>query len=248
MTDWYNEDLAYIHDVGFRDYALKSAPGILEILTAHEISTGLIVDLGCGSGLLDELLDRVGYRVLGIDISPAMISIAKARVPTAEFQIESLFTAEISACAAVVSIGECLNYVFDDNCDRVLNDLFQRIYRALIPGGIFIFDVVTPGQVPAGEVVKNFTEGQDWIVLVEKQEDITRQILTRRIITFRQIGELYRRSEEVHLQRLFAVEILATIVERIGFRVEIIDRYAQFQLPPARIAFILQKPYTKLRS
>jgi 2-polyprenyl-3-methyl-5-hydroxy-6-metoxy-1,4-benzoquinol methylase len=112
MTAWYNADLAYIHDVGFRDYALKSAPGILEILKARQIPPGLIVDLGCGSGLLTELLERVGYRVLGIDISPAMIAIATARVPTAEFQVESLFTVEIPPCAAVVSIGECLNYIW----------------------------------------------------------------------------------------------------------------------------------------
>lgn len=246
MTDWYDTDLAYIHDVGFRDYALKSAPGILEMLADRQIPSGLIVDLGCGSGLLAELIDRVGYRVLGIDISPAMISIAKARVPRAEFRVESLFTAEIPACAAVVSIGECLNYAFVDNCDRVLNDLCQRVFRALIPGGIFIFDVVIPGQVPTGEVVKTFTEGQDWIVLVEKQEDLNHQILTRRIITFRQIGELYRRSEEVHLQRLFDVESIAQTLEQIGFRVEIIDRYGEFKLPPARVGFILQKPYTKI--
>jgi hypothetical protein len=153
--------------------------------------------------------------------------------------------------------------VFDDNSDsrsvreasrreastcaerlrqRVLDELFQRVYRALAPSGIFIFDVVTPGQVPAGEIVKTFTEGQDWIVLVEKQEDLTRQILTRRIITFRQIGEFYQRSEEVHLQRLFDVEILTAVLERIGFRVETMVHYGQFKLPPARVAFIVQKP------
>jgi SAM-dependent methyltransferase len=241
MTTWYNADLAYIHDVGFRDYALGAAPGILEILTAHHIPTGLIVDLGCGSGLLTERLAQVGDRVLGIDISPALIAIATARVPTAEFRVESLFTAEIPPCAAVVSIGECLNYAFVDNSDRVLNELFQRVDRALIPGGIFIFDVVTPGQIPAGEIVKNFTEGQDWIVLVEKQEDLVRQILTRRIITFRQIGELYRRSEEVHLQRLFDVETLSSALKQLGFQVEIMAQYGQFKLPPARVAFIVQK-------
>ena len=32
MTQWYKEDLAYIHDVGHSDYALKSAPAILNIL------------------------------------------------------------------------------------------------------------------------------------------------------------------------------------------------------------------------
>ncbi|EDX73602.1 MAG: hypothetical protein RIG63_12295 [Coleofasciculus chthonoplastes F3-SA18-01] len=52
METWYKEDLPYIHDVGFRDYALKSAPGILAILAQHQIREGLVVDLGCGSGLL----------------------------------------------------------------------------------------------------------------------------------------------------------------------------------------------------
>jgi hypothetical protein len=44
MTEWYKEDLAYIHDVGFSDYALKSAAGILEILAGNQIWEGLIVD------------------------------------------------------------------------------------------------------------------------------------------------------------------------------------------------------------
>jgi hypothetical protein len=51
MTGWYREDLAYIHDVGFGDYALESVPGILELLARTEIGEGLVVDLSCGSGL-----------------------------------------------------------------------------------------------------------------------------------------------------------------------------------------------------
>lgn len=242
MTDWYNKDLAYIHDVGYRDYALKSMPGILEILKHNDIPTGLIVDLGCGSGLSTEVLDQAGYHVLGIDISTSMIAIAKTRVPNAEFRVESLFTDEIPPCDAVISIGECLNYLFDANSDAILDSLFHRIYRSLPAGGVFIFDVVVPGQVPLGEVVKSFTEGEDWIVLVEKQEDLTRQILTRRIITLRQVGELYRRTDEVHRQRLFNTPALAEELSQIGFQVEMRDRYGQFSLPPARVAFIARKP------
>lgn len=44
MKEWYKEDLAYIHDVGHSDYALKSAPGILDILAQNNIREGLIVD------------------------------------------------------------------------------------------------------------------------------------------------------------------------------------------------------------
>jgi SAM-dependent methyltransferase len=245
MTAWYNEDLAYIHDVGFRDYALRSTPGILEMLSDRQIQTGLVLELGCGSGLSAEVLYQAGYQVLGIDISEAMISIAQTRVPTAEFRLASLFTAEIPSCNAVISIGECLNYAFDTNSDAALESLFRRIYHALSPGGVFIFDAVVPGQVAPGEVVKSFTEGHDWIVLVEKQEDPIQQMLTRRIITLRQVEYFYRRTDEVHRQRLFNVETLAETLRQIGFQVETKCGYGKFRLPSARVAFIADKPANK---
>jgi hypothetical protein len=50
---------------------------------------------------------------------------------------------------------------------------------------------------------KGFTEGEDWIVLVEKEEDRERSTLVRRIVTLRKIGEHYRRDEEVHHLQLY---------------------------------------------
>ncbi|HYV03249.1 MAG TPA: class I SAM-dependent methyltransferase, partial [Blastocatellia bacterium] len=69
----YKADLAYIHDVGFGDFAKNSAPGLLEILRQNGIETGLVVDLGCGSGIWARELSKIGYSVFGVDISPAMI-------------------------------------------------------------------------------------------------------------------------------------------------------------------------------
>ncbi|BAY91870.1 MULTISPECIES: class I SAM-dependent methyltransferase [unclassified Tolypothrix] len=202
MEEYYKEDLAFIHDVGFNDYALKSAPGILEILAQHNIREGLLVDLGCGSGLSTQEFTKAGYDVLGIDISKSMIALARARVPNAEFRIGSLFEAEIPPCNAVTSIGECLNYQFDAKSDRqTLSHLFYRIYHALNPGGVFIFDIAEPGQITQG-ITKGFSEGEDWIVLVEKQENQQQNILTRRIITFRTVGEHYRRDDEIHYSNL----------------------------------------------
>ena len=85
----YKADLAYIHDVGFGDFAKNSAPGLLEILRQNGIKTGLVVDLGCGSGLWARELSDSGYGVLGVDISPAMIAIARKRVPEGEFETGS---------------------------------------------------------------------------------------------------------------------------------------------------------------
>jgi len=118
MEEWYKEELAYIHDVGFSDCALKSAPGILEILEPHQIRDGLVLDLGCGSGILTQALTNAGYRVLGVDISESMLSIARRRAPDADFILGYLFQIDIPPCNAVISVGECFNYLFDPDGDR----------------------------------------------------------------------------------------------------------------------------------
>ncbi|MBE8992376.1 class I SAM-dependent DNA methyltransferase [Nostoc sp. LEGE 12450] len=243
MNEWYKEDLAFIHDDGFRDFALKSAPGILEILAQNEIHDGLVVDLGCGSGLWAEELTKAHYRVLGVDISESMINIARTRVPDAEFRIDSLFKTEIPPCNAVTSISECISYLFDrDNDRQILVQLFQRIYNALTPGGVFIFDIAEKGQVAQGTTTKGFTEGESWVVLVEKSEDREQIILTRRIISFRKIGEHYRRSDEVHHVRLYEATTIASELSGVGFQVETTRSYGQYVLPKGHVAFIARKP------
>lgn len=238
----YKEDLAYIHDLGFSDYALKSAPGILEILAHNQIHEGLVVDLGCGSGLSAQELTKAHYRVMGVDISEPMLDIARNRVPDAEFVLGSIFQIPIPPCNAVISIGECLNYLFDpDNNNQRLAQLFQSVYNALNLGGVFIFDLAEPGQVPEGTTTKGFTEGEDWLVLVAKQEDYPQGILTRRIITFRQVGENYRRDDEVHYQRLYEATDVAAKLQQVGFQVQIIRSYGQYNLPKAHAAFIARK-------
>ncbi|MCC5602295.1 class I SAM-dependent methyltransferase [Nostoc favosum] len=242
MKEWYKDDLAYIHDVGYSNYALKSAPGIIEILHRSEIRDGLVVDLGCGSGLSAQELTKANYRVLGIDISQSMIEIARKRVPDAEFRVESFFKAEISPCHAVISISECFNYLFDpDPHLQTLVDLFDRIYNALASGGVLIFDIAEPGQIAPGITTKGFNEGEDWIVLVEKKEDQKERILTRRIITFRKVGEHYRRDDEVHYQQLYEATDIAEKLRQVGFQVEIVRSYGEYNLPKAHAAFIAHK-------
>ncbi len=243
MKKWYKEDLAFIHDVGHGDFALKSAPGILEILDRSGIREGLVVDLGCGSGLWARELAKAHYQVLGIDISEAMISIARGRVPEAEFRVGSLFRADIPRCSAVTSLNECLNYLFDPQHDgQALAKLFRRVYDALIPGGVFIFDIAEPGQVKRGAAARGFSEGEDWAVLSEKEEDRERQTLTRWITSFRKVGRYYRRDDEAHQLRLYKAKEIASELRRAGFRVRTVRGYGRYRLPKARAAFIARKP------
>ena len=238
-NDWYKEDLAYIHDVGFSDFALKSAPGILKILQENKLEEGLIVDLGCGSGLSAQEFIKANYRVLGIDISQSMIDLARNRVPEVEFRVESLFQAKIPPCNAVTSIGECLNYLFDeDNNSQTLTVLFDRIYKALMPGGVFIFDLLEPVST---EITQGFREGEDWIVLYAKEEDRENKKLTRRIITLRKVGDYYRRDDEIHHVRLYESSEIAEQLDRVGFQVQTMSNYGRFQLSPGHTVFVAHK-------
>ena len=203
MTDAYREDLAYIHDVGFGHLAKNAAQVLLDALRQSAIDRGTVIDLGCGSGLLARELAAAGYGVLGIDISEALLNIAKERVPTAHFRQESILKAELPPCAAVAAIGECFNYLFDeDNTEQALYALLRSIHEALDPGGLLLFDVAEPGRIPGSGSQQAHTQGEDWAVIMSADEDRTNGLLTRRITTYRKVGELYRRDQEIHQLRL----------------------------------------------
>lgn len=110
-ADAYRSDLAFIHDTGFGDFARGSAPGLLKLLLDHGITEGQVVDLGCGSGIWARALTDAGYHVLGVDLSPAMIELARQRVPEADFQVGSFCNLPIPTCRAVTALGEVFNYL-----------------------------------------------------------------------------------------------------------------------------------------
>ena len=239
----YDRDLAYIHDTGFTGFARKAAPGLLRLLRQNRVPRGLVVDAGCGSGVwARELTDR-GYEVLGIDISVDMIRLARRQAPASKFQAGSFLSAALPPCDAVTSIGECLNYAFDRrSAKRGLAGFFRRVHGALRPGGVFVFDIVEPGVAAEGKPQRRFLEGPDWAILLEVREDRKRKTLTRQIVSFRRMGKLYRRSEEIHRLHLYSGSELLAELSRAGFEARLLGGYGRFRFPPAHVGFLARKP------
>lgn len=239
----YEADLAYIHDTGFTRFVHRSAPGLLRLLRQKGIRKGLVVDAGCGSGVWARVLTDHGYGALGIDISRAMIHLARQHAPTATFRIGSFLDAELPSCDAVTSVGECVNYAFDPQSGLTsLVGFFRRVYAALRPGGVFVFDVVEPGQVPNREIQKRFLEGPDWAILLEVREDRKRKMLERRIVSFRRVGRLFRRTEEIHRLHLYTSAQLMAELRVAGFEVQALNGYGRFRLAPAHAVLVARKP------
>lgn len=237
----YQEDLAYIHDVGFGFLSQQSAPGLLEILHQKGVEKGLVVDLGCGSGIWAKALTQAGYQVLGIDISEAMLNLARKKAPQAQFQQASLLRVKIPQCDAITSIGECLNYQFDEHGFTEIKELFACIYQAIRPGGIFIFDLAEPGYVIGSNPQKTYSEGEDWAILLEKEEDRQSNTLTRTMTVFRKVGNFYRRSEEIHKVQLYKNAEIATELEKVGFQVTVIRGYGELKFKNGQVGFIATK-------
>lgn len=238
----YELDLAYIHDTGFTGFVTKAAPGLLRLLRQNRIRGGLVIDAGCGSGIWARELTDKGYEVLGIDLSAAMIRLARQRAPGAKFQVGSLFSSDLPRCDAFTAIGECVNYAFDRRSGkRALAQFFHRVHDALRPGGVLVFDVVEPGVVPDGTPQRRFVEGPDWAILLEVREDRRRKVLTRRIVSFRKLGKLYRRSEETHRLHLYHQSELLSELTRAGFQARVLSGYGRFRFSPAHAAFVARK-------
>jgi len=239
----YQNDLAYIHDAGFGYFALEAAPGLLRILRRHKITTGPVVDLGCGSGLWARELLQAGYSVCGYDISPDMIRRARRAAPRGRFEVASLFDVTPPKCKAVTVLSEVINYAFDRrNSHTQVKSLFRRLYKALEPGGVLLIDFAEPGQIQTPK--QSFWEGEDWAVLLEAHEDHRRRQLTRDLTCFVRHGKNFRRSDETHVLKLYDVTSMDSALKAAGFLTQVHRAWGSWRLPPAHAAVIARKPPT----
>lgn len=236
----YAADLARIHHEGFAGPAASGAMELKRALDEADLRHGTVVDLGCGSGVLSRIMAGDGYRVFGVDYSEDMLRLARQHVPSGEFVHGSVLDVPLPECVAVAAVGEIFCYAFDE---RAGLDAFartmKRIYDALVPGGLFIFDVAGPGRVVPSPRT-NCVDHENWTIVHRATEH--GDTLTREIITFTRTGETYRRADERHVLRLYRPEDIMAALERVGFHATAIESYGAFMLGTGWHPFLARKP------
>ena len=235
VPDFYGDDLAYVHHVGFSRVAEAGAAALLERLSGVGVHAGTVVEWGAGSGVSSAKLIEAGFGVHGFDASPSMVSLARLNAPAGRFVCANFADAQHPPCVAVTAFGEGLNYL---SRGRSLTALFRRAYRALEPGGIFIADWIVHG----GAVMKyqGHRLGHDWAVLVDVTEDD--EAILRKSTVFRRVGEAYRRSSEEHRVHALKRKSVERSLREAGFnRIEFSNRYGNYDLPARRKAVVARK-------
>ena len=197
---------------------VQEEPGVTEDALISE--RNLVLDLGCGTGTITELLYEKGYDMIGVDSSEEMLQIALDK--KFETRSDILYLCQdmreldlYSTVGTVVSVCDSLNYLLMD--EDVLQT-FHLVNNYLFPGGIFIFDFNTIYKYE--EVIGDTTIAENredcsfiWENFYSCEDHINEYDLT---VFERQEDDLYRRFTETHYQRGYTLEEMKTFLEKAG--------------------------------
>ncbi len=230
MGTYYRADLALIHHLGFGFHADDCAPGILELLEPVRDANGLVVELGCGSGLLTKYLVDAGHRVLATDASLAMLDIARAYAPgVAEIRQVVLPDDPIPEADAIVSIGHVLSYLPDE---AAIERALVAIAGAVRPGGVVAIDFCDLAYAAArSEPATLAWKHDDWALITETSVP-TPDRFVRQMATFMPNPDgSWRRDDERHDNVMIDITTVPPLLASHGVDAVVGRSFGDEQLP-----------------
>lgn len=190
-----------------------------EILNREGLHPRTAADLACGTGSVALLLAQKGLRVTGVDMSEEMLCMAAQKADNAKnrpiFACQKLQELHLPVGVDLaVSALDGLDYILNPaDCEKAI----QRVYKALNPGGCFIFDVNTPEKLRAmdGQV---FLDEDDDIYCVWRGEfDDKTNVCTYWMDLFQRSGSHWQRSYEEHREYAYTIVQLTAYLKSAGF-------------------------------
>lgn len=190
---------------------------IVKILQEKEITDGLVLELGCGTGKLMTLLGRAGYDMIGVDNSVDMLQIAREKT-TGDFLylLQDMREFELyGTVRAVVSVCDSINYITEK---EELREVFRLVNNYLDPEGLFVFDFNTEYKYreTIGETV--IAEDRDDVSFIwfnEYDEESHLNDIDLKVFV-QEEGDIYRKFQEEHVQRGYTLEEIKELLEESG--------------------------------
>ena len=205
------------------------------LMREYGVRDGLVLDLGCGTGNMTELLAKAGYDMIGADNAEEMLEIAMEKRDKSGYDIlyllQDMQEFELyGTVRAVVSVCDSLNYITDRD---ELRHVFELVNNYLDPEGIFLFDMNTVHKyrdlLGDTTIAENRDEGSFiWDNSYDEEEGLNYYELA--VFLPREDG-LYEKSEEVHCQKAYPQEEIETLIKEAGM--ELLAVYDAYTLNPA---------------
>ncbi|MCB2209276.1 class I SAM-dependent methyltransferase [bacterium] len=235
---------------------LRFSQGLVEsVLPDYFEEMGILpgdhLDVACGEGSLAVAMAGQGFNVTGIDQSAQMIELAQARAESGDaavrFMVEDMrslpFAAEFDL---VTCFFDSLNYMLTV---QDLRDAFAGAFRALRPGGYYLFDMNTVYGLAVDWMRQEtyvHNETDDFLELHRQEFDYENLIAGMVVTVFQKKGEFWERFEEVHRERGYPIADIQFLLNAVGF--EIVGMYGSLskrtsvQHTSSRVWFAARKP------
>ena len=121
------------------NFVFKYGEDVVQLLAPQQGER--ILDLGCGTGYLTNLIAQAGARVTGIDHSASMIDRATAAYPDLDFRVMSATDFHFETPFDAVFSNATLHWILDKD------NAIDNIYKALRPGGRLVLEMGGKGNV-----------------------------------------------------------------------------------------------------
>lgn len=203
---------------------------VVSLLKEQGIDKGILLDLGCGTGNLTQLLSEYGYDMIGVDNSEDMLMVARRKLENADknilYLLQDMREFELyGTVSAVISICDSLNYILE--IDELV-EIFKLVNNYLDPKGVFIFDLNTEykyRELLGDETIAENREESSfiWENFYDEENQINEYDLT--IFTKTEDNRYYKYCE-THYQRAYSLKLVKDALGQAGM--EFLGAYDAF--------------------
>ena len=191
----------------------------MDILGREGLQPRTAADLACGTGSVALRLAKMGMTVTAVDLSEEMLCVAAQKAEDMEnrpqFVCQKLQELHLPrAVDLAVCALDSLDYITEPaDCEKAI----QKAYKALNPGGCFIFDVNTPEKLKAMDGQVFLDENEDTFCVWRGEFDEKTNICSYGMDLFQRRGELWQRSFEEHREYAYTAKQLVGYLKSAGF-------------------------------
>ncbi len=222
----------FMDNIPYKEWA-EYVGGLLE---EYGIRDGLVLELGCGTGTMTELLAEAGFDMIGVDNSGEMLGTAIEKREESGHDIlylcQDMREFELyGTVRAVVSVCDSMNYIteYED-----LVKVFRLVNNYLDSGGFFIFDLNTPYKYREILGDNTFAESREdsafiWENMFDEETGVNEYDLT---LFVREKEGFYSRYEETHFQKAYTDQEIIRALKKAGM--EPVAMYDAFTREPVR--------------
>ena len=220
-NDFY-ADLAAVYDQRDHTRIVRALERRLWPFVRRRPAGTCVLDLGCGTGLLADWLAAKGCPVVGVDLEPRMLAIARRRCrrhgARAAFQAGDLTTFRVrQTCSVAAAAGEVINHL---PSLATVRRALRNVHHNLQPGGVLMFDSLRRFCYEHYWAEQTYhMEGEGGDLVLECDWDPRRRAATAWLVGYvKEPDGRYRKIESELRERYYTDGELRDALRRAGFK------------------------------